>query len=89
MPAARRHRSRPTHIRALEVIGNSGHAGCTEALMMAHGFTVGLLAVLLREGLVAATTEHMVAGGRKMEVAVLRLTEAGRRALAGSTGARG
>ena len=49
--------------------------------MLADGFTVELMSALTREGLVAVTAEPMVAGGRKMEVAVLRITEAGRKAL--------
>ena len=47
--------------------------GCTEAIMLAHGFTVALMVELIRA----------VAGSRKMELATVRITEAGRRALAG------
>jgi hypothetical protein len=76
-----RHRPRPTYIRALEVLASSGRDGCTEALLLAHGFTTELMVALLREGLAAATAERMVAGGRKIEVVVLRITQAGQRAL--------
>jgi hypothetical protein len=81
-PAPRRtRRPQPTHIRALEVLAKTGTEGCTEALMLAHGFASQLLVALLREGLAAGTTEHMVVGGRKNVVLVLRITNAGRKAL--------
>jgi hypothetical protein len=35
--------------------------GCTEALMLAHGFTVELLVELLRAGLATAKVERRVA----------------------------
>jgi hypothetical protein len=53
--------------------------GCTEAVMLAHGFTVPLLVDLCIAGLAMATPEHMVAGVRK--VVRMKITEAGRRAL--------
>jgi hypothetical protein len=59
----------------------SCHDGCTEALMMAHGFTVEQMVELVRAGLAMATVEHMVAGGKAIEVARVRITEAGKRAL--------
>jgi hypothetical protein len=51
--------------------------------MIAHGFTVDMLVKLIRAGLASAGTERMVAGGRSIEVTRVRITEAGRRALAG------
>jgi len=50
--------------------------------MIAHGFTVEQLAELVRAGLASASAERMRAGSELMEVAVVRITEAGRRALA-------
>jgi hypothetical protein len=55
--------------------------GCTEAIMLAHGFTIEQMK-LVRAGLVTVTAERVVAGGRKLEVATLRITEAGQRAIA-------
>lgn len=52
------------------------------ALMLAYGFTTELMVALLRVGLAAVAAERVVAGGRKIEVATLRITGAGRRALA-------
>jgi hypothetical protein len=40
---------------------------------------------LVRAGLATANTERVVAGGLKLEVARVRITEAGRRALADTT----
>ncbi len=56
-------------------------AGATEAMMTAHGFPTALLVKLVRAGLATATTERMVAGGRTMQVARIRITDAGRRVL--------
>jgi hypothetical protein len=55
--------------------------GCTDALMLANGYTADLLVELIHAGLAVAQPERMVAGGRRIEVARVRITEAGRRAL--------
>jgi hypothetical protein len=49
--------------------------------MLAHGFTVDFL-LIIRTGMVTTRTERVIAGGRAMEVARVRITEVGRRALA-------
>jgi hypothetical protein len=66
---------------ALELLAPS-RDGCTEAMMLAHGFTIVMLVELVRAGLATATSERVVAGGRTIEVARVRITGAGRRALA-------
>jgi hypothetical protein len=55
--------------------------GCTEAMMLAHGFTIAQVVELVHAGVATATTECVVAGSRTIEVARVRITEAGRRAL--------
>ena len=50
--------------------------------MLAHGFTVEQLVELVRSGLASATPERVLAGKRATEVTTVRITEAGRRALA-------
>jgi hypothetical protein len=40
--------------------------GCTEAIILAHGFTTDFLVDLIRAGLATAQTERAVAGGRGM-----------------------
>jgi hypothetical protein len=54
----------------------------TEALMLARGLTVELMVELVRAGLAAAHAERVVMGPRAIEVARVRITEAGRKALA-------
>jgi len=50
-----------TRRRALELLA-SCRDGCTEAIMLAHGFTVEMLVEMVRAGLASATTERVVAG---------------------------
>jgi hypothetical protein len=54
--------------RALELLASS-RDGCTEAIMLAHGFTIEEMVELVRAGVATAQTERVVAGGRTMEVA--------------------
>ena len=49
--------------------------------MLAHGFTVEQMVELVRAGLATATPQRVKAGRERMEVATLRITEAGRKAL--------
>jgi hypothetical protein len=65
-------------------LGGAAAVGCTEAMMLAHGFTVPQMVELVRAGLASATAERVVAGGKAIEVARVKITEAGRRALAAS-----
>jgi hypothetical protein len=73
---------KPDRRRALELLAAS-RDGVTEALMLAHGYRVELLAGLCISGFATATPERMVAGGRKAQIVRLKITEAGRRALGG------
>jgi hypothetical protein len=57
--------------------------GVTEAVMLAHGFTTDLLIDLVHTGLATATPETVHAGKRPIEVVRVRITDAGRLALAG------
>jgi hypothetical protein len=68
--------------RALAFLARSTD-GCPEALMLAHGFPSPLLAHLIGVGFVAAESREMHAGKRVLTVRRLRITEAGRRAIAG------
>jgi hypothetical protein len=54
-------------------------------MMLAHGFTIPQIVELVRAGLTATTPERVVTGGREMEVARVRITQAGRRALANTS----
>jgi hypothetical protein len=68
--------------RALTMLANPAANGCTEAMMLAHGFWTEMMVELIRDGLATAQTERMLAGKRAIEVARVRITDAGRRALA-------
>jgi hypothetical protein len=56
---------------------------CTEATLLAHGFTISVLAELVLDGFATATPEIEQAGGRAIKVVRVRITDAGRRAIAG------
>jgi hypothetical protein len=65
--------------RALQLLKDAGPGGCTESIMLAHGFKIELLAGLVREGLASAAPETVRAGGRSIEVVRMRITAEGRR----------
>jgi hypothetical protein len=81
-PHSRRRGPKPDRRRALELLA-AAPDGCTEALMFANGFTAELLIELVRAGLASAHAERMVAGGKMMEVARVKISEAGWQALTG------
>jgi hypothetical protein len=66
--------------RALELLAAS-HDGCTEAVMLVHGFTVPQMVELVRAGLATATAERVVAPGYAGERTRVRITETGRRVI--------
>ena len=68
--------------RALRLLAGSSQ-GCTEAILLAHGFTIEMLIVLVRDGLATATPETVHAGRRPIEVVRMGITDAGRQALDG------
>jgi hypothetical protein len=78
---ARKRNPPATRRRAFELLAGS-RDGATEAIMLAHGFTIEFLVELIRAGLATAKAERVVAGGRTVEVARVRITEAGRQAFA-------
>ena len=54
--------------RVLELLVGSARQGCTEAFLLAHGFTVDLLADMVRAGFATAQIERVRAGGQPIEV---------------------
>ena len=62
--------------RALELLAASAKQGCTEAFLLAHGFTLDLLTDMVQAGLATAQNERF---GQTR----LHITDAGRRALRG------
>jgi hypothetical protein len=69
--------------RALEILAAVGLRGCDGATLLAHGFRIDMVAGLVHDGLATARCEFMRMGRRKIRVARLRITDAGRRALEG------
>jgi hypothetical protein len=68
--------------RALNLLANSP-GGCTAALMQTNGFPVALLIELAQAGLATMKTERSMTEGRAVAVTRVRITDKGRRALAG------
>ena len=70
--------------RALRLLARGGSDGYTEAIMLAHGFTISMLGRLVLDGLVTATPDTVLAGSsRPIKVVRVQITDAGRRALTG------
>ena len=69
----RRRGSKPDRRRALELLA-SNREGCSEAMMIAHWFTIEVMAELMRSGLATATTERVVAPGYAAERTRVRST---------------
>ncbi len=68
---------------ALEILAAAGLRGCTGATLLAHGFSVDMLADLVHDGLATAHRQTMRVGRRKIQFARMMITDAGRRALEG------
>jgi hypothetical protein len=68
--------------RALRLLAAAPN-GATEAIMLAHGFTVEMLGRLVLDGHATATPGIMYAGGWPITVTWLTITDIGRQALAG------
>ena len=71
--SARKSRLGADQRRALRLLVGSSH-GCTEAILLAHGFTIEMLIVLVRDGFATATPEIVHAGRRPVEVVRVGIT---------------
>jgi hypothetical protein len=71
-----------TRRRALELLAAS-RDGATQAIMLAHGFSVEQMVDLVRAGLATAKAERVMVGSRSMQVTRVRNHRGGRRALTG------
>ena len=69
------------HRRALRLLAGNP-LGCTEAILLAHGFKTELLALLVSDGLAATQPGTMRAGKRQISVVWVMITDAGQRAFA-------
>jgi hypothetical protein len=69
--------------RALTMLADAGPRGVPEMqLVDVQGFRLAELAELVRAGLATVSQEIMRAGGRTMSLTKLRITDAGRQAVA-------
>jgi hypothetical protein len=66
--------------RALKTLAHQD--GCAEALLLADGFTIGQLTDLVIDGLATCRVTRMALDGREKSVVWMRMTEAGRKAIA-------
>ena len=82
-PYQRRRGPKPDRRRALELLAASAADGCTEAVMLAHGFSIDMLVELINAGLATARPERILVGGYPEERTRVRITQEGRRALGG------
>jgi hypothetical protein len=67
MSPHRRRGPKPDRRRALELLSGSPD-GMTEAILLAHGFTIDMLVELIYAGLATAKTERVLASIRPIEV---------------------
>jgi hypothetical protein len=67
---------------ALAVIAATGSDAAAQTLLTAYGFSIRTIAALVKRGLVTIVREKVRAGGRWIDAAKVRITDAGRDALA-------
>jgi hypothetical protein len=67
--------------RALAKLASAGHDGATQSLLTLYGLHPSAVAELVGRGLASITQEKVRSAGGLVEVATIRITEAGRDAL--------
>ena len=68
--------------RVLKMLSSASGDGLAQALLSAKGFDASVIAGLVNRGLATITTESVLTSGKLTAVAIVEITEAGRRALA-------
>src|SRR5260370_35196554 len=81
MPTTR-HLLKPEGRRALELLAPCRN-GCTETMMLAHGFSIDMMVELINSGLATGQTERVVDAHYQGEKGRMRSPQAGARAPAG------
>jgi hypothetical protein len=76
-------RLNPAQRHALSLLAGADMNGVTEAIMLARGFTLPMLGVLVVKGFAIVRWKPVRAGGKTIEVGRFRITDVGRRALEG------
>jgi hypothetical protein len=67
--------------RALQLLAGNPN-GCAEATMLANGFEIKILGKLVLDSLAEAEARNTMAGTRRIRVIWMRITDAGRKAIA-------
>ena len=67
---------------ALVILATAGQGGVAQAVRSAHGFDATMIADLVNRGLATLAMEKVRTDGKLIAVAMVRITETGRRALA-------
>jgi hypothetical protein len=73
---------RPEHHRALTFLTTAAANGATQSLLAAHGFGGAMISGMVNYGLVTVFPETFRVGGKMIKVRMVRITTAGRHALA-------
>ena len=73
---------RAEHHRALTFLTTAAVNGATQSFLAAHGFSRAMISGMVNRGLVTLTLERTRAGDKVIEVRKVRITAAGRDALA-------
>jgi hypothetical protein len=69
--------------RALALVAGAGMNGVTETMMLARGFTLAMLGVLVSKRLVIVRWKPVRVGGKMIEVGRFKITDTGRRIVEG------
>ncbi len=69
--------------RALALVAGADMNGVTETMMLARGFTLAMIGVLVRKRLVIVRWKPVRVGGKMIEVGRFMITDTGRRTLEG------
>ena len=77
---ASKRRPPPSRRRALELLASCPD-GCSETFLLVQGFSGELLLGLVHGGLVSVSPEQAMAGDKQIEIARVRITDAGLRVL--------
>ncbi len=83
MAVLRRNRLSPEWRQALQLLASSPRGATEEVLVLGHGFSRDMLAMLLLAGLATVVTETLRADGPTIKVERVMITDAGRRAVEG------
>ncbi len=81
-PSKKRHLGPECH-QALQLLARSPRGATEDMLVLGHGFSRDMLAMLVLAGLATVVTEMLKAGGPTIKVERMQITDAGRRALEG------